>query len=149
MQMRCRLRGGITVFLALMMSVISMFIIALSKSVRMYSARCEASASMDNAVRSCFAEYNRELFEDEHILLIDSSYKGEESGIDRIEEHFMTYLKSSMSENEVVSVKIADAKSPDDRQDMYYALTFTAVFANAYSGEYSLTKEYAYDPSPT
>lgn len=147
--MRCRLRGGITVFLALMMSVMSSFIAALTKSARLYSARCEAEAAMENAVRSCFAEYNKELFEDEHILLIDSSYKGEESGIDRIEEHFMTYLAAGMSENEVISVKIVDALGPDDREDMFYQLTFTAVFSNDHTGEYMLTKEYAYEPSLT
>lgn len=147
MQMRCKLRGGITVFLALMMSVISMFILALSKSARLYSARCEAESAMDNAVRSCFAEYDKELFDDEHILLIDSSYKGEEAAIDMIEEHFMTYLENSLSQNEVSSVEITDAKGPEDRVGMYNSLTFKAVFDNAYSGEYSLTRKYAYDPS--
>lgn len=74
------MRGGITVFLTLILSVLSGFIIALTGLTKRYIAKSEAVYAVDNAVRSCFAEYNRELFDRYHILLIDSSYKGYEKG---------------------------------------------------------------------
>ena len=90
-------KGGITVFLTLMLSVISAFIMILAKSVRTYLIKSEAMYAVDNAVRSCFAEYNRELFDRFHILVIDSSYKTDEAGMDRVTDHFSTYLENSMT----------------------------------------------------
>ncbi len=97
-------KGGITVFLALMLSVVSAFILLITQTVRVYMSKCEAVYAVDNAVRSCFAEYNRELFERFHILLLDSSYKGAEGGEEYTEGHFRTYLENSMSVNDTGSM---------------------------------------------
>ena len=90
-------RGEITVFLMLMMTVLASFVLALDRSAGRYSAETEAECAMDNAVRSCFAEYNRELFDRYHILLVDSSYKGEYGAADNVEDHFSGYMEGSMT----------------------------------------------------
>ncbi len=168
-------RGVITVFLTLMLSVISVFVLMLTRGARSYISRGEAEYAVDNAVRSCFAEYNRELFEKFHILVIDSSYKTAEVGIDRIEEHFSTYLTESLSSNELCSVSVErvgeDGISFDgcilsgevldeemlteymrengspgfDPDECYTALLFTATFTGPGTGDYTITREYAYD----
>ena len=99
-------KGSVTVFLTLMLSVIAAFIIALITSVRGYVSKSEAASAVDLAVRSCFAEYNRELFQRFHIPLIDSSYKCADNGIDRVREHFASYLESSMSTGVVQYVEV-------------------------------------------
>lgn len=112
-----RRKGGITVFLALMMSVVSAFILLLAQTVRIYMSKSEAVYAVDNAVRSCFAEYNRELFERFHILLIDSSYKTAEGGKENTEGHFRTYLEKSISKNEISHVEMTgiDSANADNR----------------------------------
>lgn len=163
-------RGVITVFLTLMLSVIALFILMLARSARIYIARGEAEYAFDNAVRSLFSEYNRELFERFDILLIDSSYKGEEGGIDRIEDHFSTYLSESLSANELCEVSVEagpgdkrvvssedfeaeyltecmrEGGSPGfDIDDCYSSLVLSARFYNPVTGEYCITREYSYD----
>ena len=101
-------KGSITVFLVLMLSIISAFIIELSTAVRSLLAKSEAAYAMDAAVRSCFAEYNRELFERFHILLIDSSYKSPDSGPERVKSHFEAYLEGSITENGICHVEISE-----------------------------------------
>lgn len=102
-----RQHGEITVFLALMLSVLSAFILLLVQNVRTFIAKSEMIYAVDNAVRSCFAEYNRELFDRFHILLIDSTYKGYEGGTDNITEHFSMYLESCLTKSTVVNTDIS------------------------------------------
>ncbi len=106
-----RRRGEITVFLALMFSILSVFILLLAQTIRIYISKSEAVYAVDNAVRSCFAEYNRELFRRFHILLIDSSYKGNENGREFTEGRFCTYLESSLANNEICRAGITGCKS--------------------------------------
>ena len=113
-------QGEITVFLTLMLSVLAAFVIFLAGKVRLYASKSEAVCAIDNAVRSCFAEYNRELFNRFHILLIDSSYKGIEAGTDPVASHFSVYLENSMTKNEVCGVRIEDCRNASDDEGYLY-----------------------------
>lgn len=109
-------RGEITVFLVLILSAIMSMIFVLTASVKRFVLRTETAAAMDNAVMSCFAEYNRVFFDRFHIPVIDSSFKSTENGKTRIEEHFFTYLENSMSEGELCRVSVSgemDAEEAD------------------------------------
>ena len=112
-------RGGITVYLALILSILSAFIITLAGACRRYVSKSEAVLAMDNAVKSCFAEYNRELFEKYHILLIDSSYKSHEKGKERISDHFTLYMENGMSTNELCYVQIGDCGNAAELNNKY------------------------------
>ena len=167
--MRYRKNGEITVFLTLMLSVISAFYISLSSLAQKYVSKSEAQYAVECAVRSCFAEYNRELFEEYQILLIDSSFRTAEGGLDRVEDHFMMYLDNSITANTVcaVSVSVNDGAvsarekygityevikhmrengSPGfDPDKCYDDLVFTATFDSPYAGTYIITRQYSYD----
>ncbi len=104
-----RKRGEITVFLSLMMAVMSAFFITLSGAAQKLAARSEAAYAVDCAVRSCFAEYNKELYETYGVLLIDSSFKMSDGGIENIEDHFSMYLASSLTVNELVEAKVYES----------------------------------------
>ena len=118
-------RGEITVFLVLILSSVMSLIFVLTASVKRFMIRSEAILAMDNAVMSCFAEYNRELFDTFHILLVDSSYKGDTGGRDRVLEHFETYLFNSLSSNEVISTRIVSCS--DAAQENYEYLYKSAL----------------------
>ena len=112
-------KGEITVFLTLMLSVLSAFIVTLTRTVRTYMSKSEAAYAADNAVRSCFAEYNRELFKRFHILLIDSSYKDTQSGPDNVSGHFSAYMENSLTENELCRCDISGYRNADDNNRKY------------------------------
>lgn len=144
-------RGTITVFLTLMLCVLSAFVTALAVNVQKYVCKSEAEFAVDCAARSCFAEYDRDIYDKYHILLIDSSYLTQEGGIDRVEEHFSTYLANSLVSSELVEVSVSGTGACDLPEEVcadncYKALTFTARMRSPSTGEYTITKNYAYDP---
>ena len=167
--MRSEKRAEITVFLTLILSVVSAFIISLSTLAERYVSKSEASYATDCAVMSCFAEYNRELFDRFGILLIDSSFKTPEGGIDRIKEHFSMYLTNSLTVNELrgVSVSVSDNSQPCedkygitkemieymrdngspgfDPDGCFYDLVFTATFDGPSTGTFCITRQYSYE----
>ena len=136
-------KGGITVFLTLMLSILATFITALATKAQEYVERSEAEYAVDCAVRSCFSEYDRELYDSYGILLIDSSYKSGESGIERVGEHFAMYLTNSLTANELLDVTVSDMG--DDPAGYFSSLEFTATFKGRSGKTYSITREYSYD----
>ena len=114
-----RRKGEITVFLTLILLVLASFVIMLFTSARRFVIKSESESAVDMAVRSCFAEYNRTLFERFHLTVIDSSYKGMDNGIDRIRDRFMMYLDSSLSGSNVEYVRI-DSSADAGRSDNEY-----------------------------
>ena len=120
-------RGAITVYLTLMMTVLAAFVLSLAASAREYVSYSEAEAAAENAVRSCFAEYNRELFRRYHILLIDSSYKGEESGPENVEDRFLTYMENSLTGSEICSAKVVSDRSGTDDYMYDQALSYAGT----------------------
>ncbi len=104
--MHYRKKGSVTVFCALLIPVLGSFIMMLISKAREYVAVSEAKNAAELAIRSCFAEYNKTLFERFHILAIDSSYKGEDSGIRRILEHFENYLDNSITNSAILRTDV-------------------------------------------
>ena len=85
----------------------------------MFTQKSEAVYAADNAVRSCFAEYNRKLYERFHILLIDSSYKAYDSGKDRVAGHFSTYIENSMTGSGLCYVEIGECHDAAESDGEY------------------------------
>ncbi|MCR5302719.1 MAG: hypothetical protein K6E49_09815 [Lachnospiraceae bacterium] len=112
-------KGEITVFLVLMLSVLSGFILTLARSVKICISKSEAAYVADNAVKSCFAEYNRELFKRFHILLIDSSYKTADHGRNRIADHFSSYMENSMGRDKLCHAGISECRSAGEGNGQY------------------------------
>ena len=136
-------KGGITIFLTLMLSILATFVTALATKAQEYVEQSEAEYAMDCAVRSCFAEYDRELYDSYGILKIDSSYKSEESGIDRVEEHFAMYLTNCLTANELLDVTVSDMGN--DPAGYFSSLEFRASFKGRSGKTYIITREYSYD----
>ena len=91
-------KAEITVFLALLLSVILSLIMALYKNAGIGAMELNAGLSMDEALNSCFSEYSRELFRRYDLLFIDTSYREGEGDISRLEEHLGAYLSENIGE---------------------------------------------------
>ena len=57
----------------------------------------EAELITDTAMRSVFAEYNRELMRQYNVFAIDSSYGTPVSGMDETSGHFKDYMEKNYS----------------------------------------------------
>ncbi|MCR5686650.1 MAG: hypothetical protein K6G58_01275 [Lachnospiraceae bacterium] len=147
-----RFHGSVTVFLTLILTVIASFILTLAGSAQKHAASAADECAADNAARSCFGEYNAEVFRRYHILLIDSSYKGGEGGAERVEEHFVQYMENCMTDGTCTAevTGYMDAGS-DDNEYLYrsaagYAGENTGIDARlSGSGEDALFLSYILD----
>ncbi|MCR4923485.1 MAG: DUF5702 domain-containing protein [Lachnospiraceae bacterium] len=95
-------RAEISIFMALILSLICIFILSLIESARFELIKYEMELKSDLALRSCFGEYSRELFEEFDLLYIDSSYRYGKGDIAYLEDHLKDYtdinLKSKKSD---------------------------------------------------
>lgn len=102
--MRYKQKGEITIFAALIMSVLIMFIYVVTSGIRRYVAKSEVIMDMDAALVSCFYEYNKYMYETYHMKYIDTSYKDYEISDDNLTNHMMTYMQECMKEgNSIVT----------------------------------------------
>ncbi|MCR5508902.1 MAG: DUF5702 domain-containing protein [Lachnospiraceae bacterium] len=89
-------RGEVTVFLALIISLLSGLILVLTESARLQLIRMNTEALMDIGLSSCFGEYDVYLFNRYDLLFIDSSYRGSaEVGISSVINHLSRYISAN------------------------------------------------------
>lgn len=121
-------KGEITVFLALILSVICVFIVGLIDNAKSYAAKGKVILATDAAIRSVFAEYNRRLYDKYHLLYIDPSYKGYENSQDIVLDHFYNYMSANLNQKDedgLVSLVISQADFiqvntiKNSREDLY------------------------------
>ena len=94
--MRYKRRGSIAVFLAALLSVILMFVNVLLDNMRRYVTKYEIAIAADAAIRSCFAEYNKILYDRFHLMYIDPTYKGIADADAKTIEHLIWYMNENM-----------------------------------------------------
>ncbi len=67
-------KGYLTVYLALVMTVLISFLLLLIMGAKRNTVRCEAEIAFDNSMQSVLAEYHREMWKQYDLLYIDTSY---------------------------------------------------------------------------
>lgn len=85
MQKKYRKKGSITVFLTMLLLLIASFFFALLEISRIKGLHTKAELVEDVAMESVFAEYQREIYEDYGLLLLDGAYGGESFQIQTME----------------------------------------------------------------
>ena len=93
-------RGQITVFLALLLSVICGFLLAVIESTRVSAMRMQIESGLDLGLHSIFAEYDRALLSRYDLFYIDTSYRGESTDISGIETHLYNYMETNISQDQ-------------------------------------------------
>ncbi len=78
-------KGSITVFAAMSMMLIASLLFALLESARYCGLDVQAEQKTLAATESVFAEYNRWMWENYHLLLLDGAYGGEEFSMEKVE----------------------------------------------------------------
>jgi len=88
-------KGYLTVFLSLTITIMMSLILALFQSARIGAIRLQAECAADIAMNSVLAEYNRALFEQYDLLLVDCSYQSATPSIANVEEHLRYFTQGN------------------------------------------------------
>lgn len=89
-------RGSVTIYLALVFMVLLAMLTMLLTAARDSVIRMKTECSMDAALYSVFAEYNRELLNQYDLLFIDTSYGGGQGSIANPAEHLRYYMNQNL-----------------------------------------------------
>lgn len=87
--------GSITIYLALIFTIILSFLLFIIEGARENAIRMKAELAMDLSMSSIFAEYNRQLLEQYDLFFIDASYGQTDASTERIGEHLKGYLNDN------------------------------------------------------
>lgn len=93
--------GYLTVYLALVLTVLLSLCLALIEGVRSNAVRIESECVTDIGLNSILAEYHRELFRQYNLFAIDSSYGTQRLGVEDMTRHLQTYLERNFSLKDV------------------------------------------------
>lgn len=99
------IKGEITIFLALSLTIICGLILAILESARVAVMRMEIEIAMDMGIQSVFAEYNRELLERYDLFFIDTSYGEQPPSIEELKSHFGTYVQYNLEPYQNIILK--------------------------------------------
>ena len=94
--------GELAVFFALLLGVMSLFVVMIIDNAGMYEKKAEANIAMDTAIRSIFAEYNKLLYDKYHLMYIDPTYKTDSESVELLINHFELYLALCLNTDESV-----------------------------------------------
>ena len=92
-------KGEITVFFALLLSVLSLFLSTVIGNARLHTMHYFAKSGMYIALDSCLAEYHQELFRMYDLFYIDTSYKRKIANLNNLRDHIYAYLNNNLTFN--------------------------------------------------
>lgn len=92
-------RGSITVFLALILSLMLSLVCTSIESVRMAAARAQILNGMDIGLYSLFGQYDKELLEKYDLFAVDGSCGGGELKMSAVYDNMEGYIKPILKQN--------------------------------------------------
>ncbi len=153
-----RLRGYLTVYLALAMTVILSLVLVLIMGVRRNTVRCEAEIAYDNSMQSVLAEYHREMWKKYDLLYIDTSYGSDEPDRGKTAAHIQDYMNENLVETGFMScrlrdVSISEASVPTDEDGRVFRQQVITAMREMYGIEevealaenFAVMKDYGLD----
>lgn len=93
--MKRRVKGYVTLYLALTLGVMLSLIFTLIEGVRMQTIRLETEGVMDIGLYSVFGEYNRQLLEQYDLFFIDTTYGEGSPSIENIQKHLQYFMNQN------------------------------------------------------
>ena len=91
-------KGSVTIFLALILSLVLSLVCASIESVRMSAARAQILNSMDIGLYSLFGQYDRTLLEEYDLFVLYAGGK-EELDMASLYDNFQSYMKPVLKQN--------------------------------------------------
>lgn len=89
-------KGEITVYLALSMTVLLAFVLAVIEAARVETIRFQIECAADMSLYSTLAEYQRTLQRRFHLFFVDTTYGKEVTGLSETERHLCAYLDENL-----------------------------------------------------
>lgn len=95
-------KGSITVFLALLLTMISSFLFALLETARVTGLDTRTELVSDMALESVFAEYQQDVYKNYGVLLLDGAYGSSDFQMQKVEKRLeeMACINLCSSENQ-------------------------------------------------
>lgn len=98
--LRKKVKGYLTIYLSLTLTVMLSLCLTLIEGARRSSVRLEAECVMDIGLNSILAEYHRELFQQYNLFYIDSSYGSAYPSYYNTEARLNYYLEQNIQEED-------------------------------------------------
>lgn len=92
-------KGSITVFLALVLSLILSLVCTSIESVRMAAARAQILSSLDIGLYSLFGQYDKELLEEYDLFFLNASGSSGELNLSSVYDNMEAYMKPLLRQN--------------------------------------------------
>ena len=92
-------KGSITVFLALILSLLLSLVCTSIESVRMASARTQILNGMDIGLYSVFGQYDKKLLEEYDLFALDGSMGGGQIKLAKVCDNLESYMKPVLKQN--------------------------------------------------
>lgn len=92
-------RGSITVFLALILSLVTALVCSGIESVRMAAARTQILNGTDIGLYSLFGQFDREMLKDYDLFLLDGSCGEGSLDLASVYDNFSSYMKPVLKQN--------------------------------------------------
>ncbi len=99
-----RTKGYVTVYLSLSITIILSLILVLFQGARIGAVKMKTECVADISMNSVLAEYSRALYEQYGLLMVDTSYGGENPSIINTQEHLRYYAQKNFSRTAVSRV---------------------------------------------
>lgn len=101
-------KGYVTVFYTLVISVCLSLILTMIYGVRESCMRLKVIETTDTAMRSVFAEYQKDLWKRYNLLFVDATYGYEMDSVFLTEEHFVETANENLDEKGIIFLNGAD-----------------------------------------
>ena len=92
-------KGSITVFLALILSILLSLVSASIQSVQAAATRTQILNGMDIGLYSLFGQYDRSLLRDYDLFFLDGTQGGTELNLAAVYDNLESYMKPVMKQN--------------------------------------------------
>lgn len=97
-------KGSISIYLALLFTVMLSLILVIIEGAREEAVRLKVECAVELSLNSILAEYNRELLEQYDLFFIDTSYGLDHASIHRTEEHLKAYLDDNFTVDQTAGI---------------------------------------------
>lgn len=114
MQKRYNKKASITVFLTLLLLLSASFFFALLETARIKGLGTKADIVSDAALESVFAEYQKEIYENYGLLMLDCAYGSGNFAIENVEKRLQEKNLNNLkqSEKEFYGINLMECKIP-------------------------------------
>lgn len=119
-----RNQGQITVFLSLILISLLVLFLAAIGVVEFHMDRARVSEAAKGASEHIKADYQEQIFEEYHVLLLDKTYAGRGEGA--LEDRMLRYLDYTLSSSFPVAISCAIVSAERSSNRIHSPISFTA-----------------------